>query len=349
LASRYNCPILSKDVLENKDPNSVWVGTGPFQVVEYKPNNVMFFKRFPQYWMKGLPYLDEIEVRLIKDSSSRVAALRSGSVDYTWFEEVQPAMGFMNKKGYKTATAPSINRVELYINTTLSTPPLNNVKVRQALSSATDRKEHIRVVLMGMGALTTDIPPGAGDFAADYEKLPFYDYNPERAKKLLAEAGYPNGFKLKCKVSEKHVIHQMSAQILQRQWKKIGVDLEIIRLDWANYSPTANKRHFEVIYHPGSWRPDPDGYVYWGRDKDTRCGLVDPKYKKLVEDSITTVDHAKRVAIYHEMQRYGAETVPMIYLFAKPGRFEFWKDYVKGYVPQASAGRTYFRQTWLDK
>jgi ABC-type transport system substrate-binding protein len=69
----------------------------------------------------------------------------------------------------------------------------------------------------------------------------------------------------------------------------------------------------------------------------------------MVEDGIRTVDHAKRVKIYHEMQKYGAELAPMIYIFAKPARFEFWKDYVKGYVPQASASRTYFRETWIDK
>ncbi|MGE5253467.1 MAG: ABC transporter substrate-binding protein, partial [Planctomycetaceae bacterium] len=184
MGSPAHSAILSKKVIAESDPNKVVVGTGPFQMVEFRPNDTMLLKKNPHYWEKGIPYLDELEIRLIKDASSRVAALRAKSVDYTWLIEPQLVQILMKEKGIQSAIAASTGRKRIFLNCTK--PPFNNLKVRQALSLATDRKELLRVTVMGKGDLSGPIPPAAGDYAYPAEKLPFYDYNPERAKKLLA-------------------------------------------------------------------------------------------------------------------------------------------------------------------
>ncbi|MBW2305408.1 MAG: hypothetical protein JRG73_00625 [Deltaproteobacteria bacterium] len=347
LGSKAHSAILSKDVIEKSDPNKVVIGTGAFQMVEFRPNDRMLLKKNPYYWEKGLPYLDELEIRLIKDASSRVAALRAKSVDYTWIIEPQLVKILMKEKGIKSGTAPATGRLRVFFNTTK--PPFDNVKVRQALSSATDRKEIIRVTVMGKAELSGAIPPAAGDFASPPEKLPFYDYNPERAKKLLAEAGYPNGFKATAKVSAIHVIDQYAVQMLQRQWKKIGVDIEIIQVEWGQIIRDANSRNHQIILLTDIWRPDPDEYVVYDRDVKRRAGFSSPDLDKLVAEGLTTLDRSKRVTIYHEIERKMAEYSPILYVFARPQRFEFWQDYVKGYIPTPLASRIYFKKVWLDK
>ena len=347
LASPAHSSILSKSVIEKSDPNQVVIGTGPFQMVEFRPNDTMLLKKNPQYWEKGLPYLDELEIRLIKDPSSRVAALRAKSVDHIWIMEPQLVQILMKEKGINSAMAASTARKRVFINCTK--PPFNNVKVRQALSSATDRKELIRVTVMGKGELCGALPAAVGDYAFPAEKLPFYDYNPERAKKLLAEAGYPNGFKAQFKVSAAHITDQYAAQMLQRQWKKIGVEIDIVQVEWGTIIRNINEKNYEIGSMTDFWRPDPNEYIVYDWDIQARTGFKSPDLDKMTAEGLTTVDHKKRVALYHEIEKKIAEYSPILYIYAHPQRFEFWSDYVKGYVPLPQCSRVNLKKAWLDK
>ncbi len=347
MGSPAHSAILSKKVIADSDPNKIIVGTGPFQMVEFRPNDTMLLKKNPQYWEKGLPYLGELEIRLIKDASSRVAALRAKSVDYTWLIEPQLVQILMKEKGIQSAIAASTGRKRIFFNCTKA--PFNNVKVRQALSSATDRKELLRVTVLGKGDLSGPIPPAAGDYAYSPEKLPFYDYNPERAKKLLAEAGFPNGFKAQFKVSAAHVIDQYIAQMLQRQWKKIGVEIEIVQVEWGTIIRDTDERNYEISHMTDIWRPDPDEYIAYDQDIKRRAGFSSPDLEKMLLEGLTTLDHPKRVAIYHEIEKKIAEYAPVLYQYARPQRFEFWRDYVKGYVPTPQCSRVNLKKAWLEK
>jgi peptide/nickel transport system substrate-binding protein len=347
LASPAHSAILSKDVIEKSDPGKVVVGTGPFQMVEYRPNDTMILKKNPLYWEKGLPYLDELEIRLIKDASSRVAALRSKSVDHIWIMEPQLVQILMKEKGVHSAMAASTARKRVFINSTK--PPLDNVKVRQALSSATDRKELIRVTVMGKGELCGALPAAVGEYAFPAEKLPFYDYNPDRAKKLLAEAGFPNGFKAQFKVSAAHITDQYAAQMLQRQWKKIGVEIDLVQVEWGTLIRSINEKNYEIGCMTDFWRPDPDEYIVYRWDIQTRAGFSSPDLDKLTAEGLTTVDHKKRVAVYHEIEKKIAEYAPILYIYAHPQRFEFWNDALKGYVPLPQCSRENLKKAWLEK
>jgi peptide/nickel transport system substrate-binding protein len=347
LASPAHASILSKGVIENSDPNKVVIGTGAFQMAEFRPNDTMVLKKNPQYWEKGLPYLDELEIRLIKDASSRVAALRAKSVDHIWIMEPQLVQVLMKEKGIQSAMAASTARKRVFLNCTK--PPLNNVKVRQALSSATDRKELIRVTVMGKGELCGSLPAAAGDYAFPADKLPMYDYNPDRAKKLLAEAGLPNGFKVQFKVSAAHITDQYAAQMLQSQWKKIGVEVDIVQVEWGTIIKDINERNYQIGQMTDFWRPDPDEYIAYRWDIGTRTGFTSPDLDKMIAEGLTTVDHKKRVAVYHEVEKKIAEYAPILYIYAHPQRFEFWRDSMKGYVPLPQCSRVNLKKAWLDK
>jgi len=347
LASPAHASILSKGVIESSDPGKAVIGTGAFQMVEFRPNDTMRLKKNPHYWEKGLPYLDELEIRLIKDASSRVAALRAKSVDHVWIMEPQLVQILMKEKGIQSAMAASTARKRIFLNCTK--PPLNNVKVRQALASATDRNDLIRVVVMGKGELCGALPAAVGDYAFPAAKLPFYDYNPERAKKLLAEAGFPNGFKAQFKVSAAHITDQYAAQMLQSQWKKIGVEIDIVQVEWATIIKDINEKNYQIGQMTDFWRPDPDEYIAYRWDIGTRAGFSSPDLDKLIAEGLTTVDHKKRVAVYHEIEKKIAEYAPILYIFAHPQRFEFWRDTVKGYVPMPQCSRVNMKRAWLDR
>ncbi len=347
MASPAHASILSRGVIQSSDPGKTVIGTGAFQMVEFRPNDTMLLKKNPHYWEKGLPYLDELEIRLIKDASSRVAALRAKSVDHVWIMEPQLVQVLMKEKGVQSATAASTARKRVFLNCTK--PPLNNVKVRQALSSATDRKELIRVTVMGKGELCGALPAAVGDYAFPADKLPFYDYNPERAKKLLAEAGYPKGFKAQFKVSAAHITDQYAAQMLQSQWKKVGVEIEIVQVEWATLIKNINEKNYEIISGTDFWRPDPDEYIAYRWDIQTRTGFTSPDLDKMIAEGLTTVEHAKRVALYHEVEKKIAEYAPILYIYAHPQRFEFWLDSVKGYVPLPQCSRVNMKKAWLDR
>jgi peptide/nickel transport system substrate-binding protein len=347
LASPAHSAILSKGVIETSDPGKVVIGTGAFQMAEFRPNDTMLLKKNPHYWEKGLPYLDELEIRLIKDASSRVAALRAKSVDYVWIMEPQLVQILMKEKGIHSAMAASTARKRVFLNCTK--PPLNNVKVRQALSSATDRKELIRVTVMGKGEQSGVLPAAVGDYAFPADKLPFCDYNPERAKKLLAEAGYPKGFKAQFKVSAAHISDQYAAQMLQSQWKKVGVEVEIVQVEWATVIKNTNERNYEIIINTAIWEPDPDGYLAYAWDIKARTGFSSPDLDRMTAEGLTTVDLPKRVALYQEIGKKVAEYAPILFIYAHPQRFEFWQDSLKGYVPLPQCSRVNLKQAWLDK
>jgi peptide/nickel transport system substrate-binding protein len=347
LGSKAHSAILSKKIIDTADPNQVVVGTGPFQMVAYTPNDKMLLKRNPDFWEKGLPYLDEIEIRLVKDASSRVAGLRSQSLDYTWLIEPQMSKILLKDPKINSGKAPPTGRLRLYFNCTK--PPFDNQKVRQALSLATDRNEVIKISVMGNASLSGPIPPSAGDFAYPPEKLSFYGYNPDQAKKLLSEAGYPNGLKATAKVSAAHIIDQYAVQIIQRQWKKVGVDIEIVQEEWGSILRSANSRNYQIILITDIWRPDPDEYIVYGRDVVKRAGFSTPVLDALIEKGVTTTDRNQRIAIYHEIEQKLAEYSPILYIFARPQRFEFWQNYVKGYIPSPLCSRIGFKETWLDK
>ena len=90
-------------------------------------------------------------------------------------------------------------------------------------------------------------------------------------------------------------------------------------------------------------------FLYYEVDFKKRAGFSNPEIEALVLEGLKTLDHKKRVAIYHEIEQKLAEASPILFLFVRPQRFEFWRDYVKGYIPTPQTSRIHFKQTWIDK
>ena len=190
LADRRPCAIVDREVVEKHGSLANWDGgSGPFKLVEYTPDVRVVLERHADYWEKDKPYLDQVEFRIIPDESSRLAAIRAGDVDMTVLKDPKNARLLRNDKGIVLNDVPSFWRSASPFN--LARPPLNDVRVRQAISYAIDRQEIINTVLFGEGVVTGPLPPGEAEWAIPVNRENFPTYYPDLAKSraLLKEAG----------------------------------------------------------------------------------------------------------------------------------------------------------------
>ena len=223
------------------------VGTGPFMLVDYVPGSIATLNKNPNYWDvdpigpgKGnkLPYLDEIRMVIIPDSSTRDAGLRTGKLEWLSFtgdqwEEAATITNVNHDILTKDATIPHGGEIQLRTDR----PPLNDVKVRQALMMATDFEAIHNAMNNGVGLIETwpfpkvkgyeDLYVNNSDPDVPQIVRDLYTYNPDKAKQFLTDAGYPDGFKMTALVSSAFPTDIELYEILADQWSKINVNLVI--------------------------------------------------------------------------------------------------------------------------
>ena len=346
--------IVSREVVEkNGDLKSVTCGTGPFTVKEYLPGDYTVYERNRDYWDKGHPIVDKLIFKVIKDETSRLAALRRGALDVGWLKEAQDADMARQSKGLLVITPPPARQMEIYLN--CENPPFNNKKLRQAFSAAIDREAMIKTVLMGFGEISAALPPATVPFALSSEqvtKLPFQKRDLKLAKQLLVEAGYPSGFEF-THISSDHSPDYMSgSQMMQSNLKDVGIKMNIQQVEWGIHLNRWRSSNFQSLQMGGGFYPGPDAYIrpyFYSKAISNYSRYSNPEVDKLLDESRVTVDVKKRVEIWKRLQYIIAEDAPILYPQAGPARFEVIRDYVKDYYFRSDASRTYLRQAWIDK
>jgi peptide/nickel transport system substrate-binding protein len=350
VADRRPTAIVDRDVVEkNGDLQNADGGSGPFKLVEYTPDVRVVVERNGAYYEPGLPVLDRIEFRIIPDEQARIAAIRAGEVDLTVLKDPKTARLLRDEQSIVLNDVPSFWRSTPVINT--QHKPLDDVRVRQALSYATDRQEIINTVLLGDGVPTGPIPPGETTWAlpVNAENFPTYQYDPDKARQLLMEAG-ASGLKLGIQAAPAYAPDIPTAQVLQSQWKKVGIDLQVEQMEWAAVLKAQQDGTFDLNLTFNTNRPDPDTYVSVAHSKFAQNygKYTNPKMDELIEKGRATTDLATRKQIYDEIQRLFATEVPNLYLYVIKN-YEPARAYVRGYVPMASGYRLALKETWLEK
>ena len=236
LASSSCNPISPTAYKKNGEEWAKWhpVGTGPFKFVSFKRGDKLVFEKFDDYWQKGKPYLDGIEYLFIRDPMTQQAAMRARGAEKVHVLSVtsgeQAAM--MKAQGFNAIAMP-VGPVSFIPDTKNPGSPFSKRNVRQAVSYAIDREAIVKARGFGFWSPANQIPsPGNLGYVKD---LDFGQYDPEKAKKLLAEAGYPNGFKMQ--------IHVMPAMVdrdamvaVQRFLGKVGIQAELTFPDGGAYT-----------------------------------------------------------------------------------------------------------------
>lgn len=304
------------------------VGTGPYKFVEWMPNDHITLVKNPDYWDKANgPKVDKIIVKPVPEAGTRIAMLQKGDAQFVNTVPYAQAEIVKGDKNLNLVANEAIYTFWVAMN--VQKKPFDNVKVRQALNYAVDKEAIIKAVLRGYGK-PADSPLAPQVWG--YSQVKAYPYDVAKAKALLAEAGYANGFKATLRCAETTEAKEV-AVALQGQLKQVGVDVQVVSLDAATLSaerfkPLAENK-CEMEY--GGWSPstgDADWGIRplltkenWPPTNFTISFYTNPKVEELVKAALQTSDPAKRKAAYAEVQQIVIEDAPWIFL---------WVNYVLG-------------------
>ncbi|WP_369770227.1 ABC transporter substrate-binding protein, partial [Geobacillus sp. WSUCF1] len=312
-----------------KDSNKTPIGTGPFKFVEYLPGQRLVLEKNPDYYVKGVPYLDKVEFRIIKDAEAAFLAFQSGEID------IYPRIGSEKLeelgKGYKYVSAPQ-NLVQL-LAFNHKRKPFNNKFVRQAINYAIDKDEIIKGVALGKGTkIGSNMSPIMGKYYQEGLEDK-YAINIEKAKQLLSEAGYPNGFTTTITVPSNYQFHVDTAQVIAQQLKKIGVKANIETVEWGVWLERVYQgRDYDTTIIGLDGKLDPYEILnkYLSTAKNNFFNFSNHQFDQVLEQARTEVDENKRVELIKKAQTILAEEAAAVYIM-DPNTNAAFKDNLEGY------------------
>lgn len=350
LADRRPAAIVDREVIEQNGDLANWDGgSGPFKLVDYTPDVQVILERHEGYFEDGLPLLDRIEFRVIPDENARIAAIRSGEVDLTVIKDPRLVTTLRGDQNVVINEVPSFWRSGTVLNTLH--PPLDDVRVRQAISYGINRQQVIDTVLLGDGLITGPIPPGETVWAipATPDNYPTYAYDPDQARQLLQEAGVSD-LELNIDASPAYAPDVPSAQTMQAQLSEIGINLNIRQLEFAALLDNQRSGDYDLNLSFNTNRPDPDIYLSPAHSESSAnvSGYSNPAMDDLLDRGRATFAIEERKSIYAEAQKLFSLEVPILFTYVIKNYEPAHPD-VRGYVPMASGYRLSLKETWLDR
>jgi len=339
------------------------IGTGPFKFVEFKQNESIKLARNPDYWKKGLPYLDGIEYTIITNRATAVLAFVAGKVDMTFPTEMTAALIKDVKKQDPTAIC-EIKPINVSTNLIVNreSPPFNNLELRKAMALALDRKAFIDIIFQGQAdAGGTLLPPPEGFWGMPPDMLktiPGYgDVEKDRAqaREIMKTLGYGPDKPLKIKVSTRNLAtYRDPAVVLIDQLKAIWIDAELDPVESSQWFAKVARNDYSVgLNLTGNGIDDPDQAFY----ENYACGsernythYCNKELEALFDKQSVETDVEKRKKMVWEIDKKLQEDVARpILMHARSGTC--WKPYVKNMtIMNNSAYNGYrYEDIWLDK
>jgi len=293
------------------------IGTGPFQLKNWQKDQQVELTRFDKYWGEK-PHLDGVTFKIIADPNMMTNALRSGDIDVATDIKGQNRELIKGDSNLELLSEPALSLTYLDLNNKKG--PTADSKVREAIYKATNVEEIVKGVNQWGGAEVSymPLPKKSWGYSKELEKLtPTYD--PEAAKKLLAEAGYPDGFKTELYLAESRVPY---GTIFQNQMKEnLNIDVELKVVEWGTYSDTVSKGNAPMSIGGWTWYPDPYFFLYQLFHTDqlgalgNGKGYENPEVDALLNKAVSeTVDQNERAAIYQQALEIILKDVPRIEL-----------------------------------
>ena len=347
--------MVPKHVVEEKgDLQTVMVGTGPFKFVSYEPAKSVKLAKNPDYYVPGQPLVDELEIVFISDNTSRLNAVLTKQVDLA--QELA-------KKDYRQLSGmPGVKAIALetgscnwaYIGMNCTRPPFDNPKVRQAVAYAKNRQAIADNVMFGLAIPLTGgiVPQWSWAYAQD---LQLYSPTPEvdKAKALLAEAGFADGFDTTIKVSPAYSDLAGEAAIDQEALKAIGINAQIVNLEWGTFiNDVFGNNDFDMqVCGWGGPFIDPDEFLYPEFHSDQGFNphlFADPEVDKLLEEGRTTFEREGRKAVYDKVQEK-IFTLSPVAAGTNNRLVQAQQDYVMDFTPLPTGMMRWAREVWLNK
>ncbi|MDI6824333.1 MAG: glutathione ABC transporter substrate-binding protein [Bacillota bacterium] len=299
-----------KDIARNP------VGTGPFKFKEWAPGDHITLVRNEEYWGTK-PKLDELVFRPIPEGASRVMALETGEVDVAYPVPATEVERLKGNPGLKVVVTPTLRVI--YVGIKVTQKPFDNVKVRQALNYAVDKKAIVDTVLRGLAQVAdSPLSPLTWGYSPTYT----YAYDPEKAKQLLQEAGVKPGTRVKLWTPEgRYLMDRQTAEVVQNNLQAVGLEVDFQKWEWAAYLDELDKKQespYELFLL--GWAPS-TGDADWGLRPllgtdmaDNNALYSNPGLDKMLADAAAESDRAKRKALYADIQKLIMDEAPWIFL-----------------------------------
>ncbi|CAM2781128.1 glutathione ABC transporter substrate-binding protein GsiB [Escherichia coli] len=199
---------------------------GPYELDTWNQTDFVKVKKFAGYWQPGLPKLDSITWRPVADNNTRAAMLQTGEAQFAFPIPYEQAALLEKNKNIELMASPSI--MQRYISMNVTQKPFDNPKVREALNYAINRPALVKVAFAGYATPATGVVPPSIAYAQSYKPWP---YDPVKARELLKEAGYPNGFSTTLWSSHNHSTAQKVLQFTQQQLAQVGIKAQVTAMD----------------------------------------------------------------------------------------------------------------------
>jgi peptide/nickel transport system permease protein/peptide/nickel transport system substrate-binding protein len=324
------------------------VGTGPFKFVKWNDNDLVVVERNEAYWKPGLPYLDGITFRVITDLNTGLRSVISGENNFAYRLNPQQQLVAERMKGKViVSTKPTIADYHLVFN--YGRPPLNDVRIRQAINYAIDREGFNRAALLGLGVpAQTMLPPGY--WAHDPSVDRFYKHDPEKARSLLAEAGHPNGIEIQF-YGYSDQASQQRHEIIIEQLRQSGITAKLTTASSADmYQRFMVRGEGDMMLTLWTGRPDPSQpfLLIYGENGFNNAGKVPPPPEMVAaqNESQSAVDQDARKKAFAKLERLALEHALSCELAFVPG-IEAFTPNVKGYVANL-LGKPKFNEIYLE-
>ncbi|MGV3488472.1 MAG: glutathione ABC transporter substrate-binding protein [Tuberibacillus sp.] len=307
------------------------VGTGPFKFVKWDKDSRIVLEKYKEYF-EGAPKLDKVTFRIIPESATSVAELRTGGVNMVLSLPAQYISQLQSNKNVTISKVPSF--AVKYIGMNENVKPFNDPRVRQAINYAIDKKAVIKAAYKNTAVPQKGpLAPGINGYN---DKLKGYEYNPEKAKQLLKEAGYAKGFKTTLYLSDKDEDGKI-ATVVQSELEKVGIQVDQQVLEWGAYLDKTAQGVPMFILSWSTVTGDADNGLYANfHSKNVgapgnRAFYKNPEVDQLLDQAQAESDPAKRQAEYEKAQEIIEKDAPWAFLAVSQGIVGLNKN-VKGFV-----------------
>ncbi|HPE69969.1 MAG TPA: glutathione ABC transporter substrate-binding protein [Thermotogota bacterium] len=316
--------IVSPAVLKTtpkEDVSLTPAGTGPYSFVEWVKNDHIKLTAYANYW-RGTPKMDSINFKIVPEAQTRVLMIESGDAQVSDMIQPLDVLALQANPKVNVVVTPSLT--VRYVGINMTKKPFDDKRVRQALNYAVNKVAIAKALFRGFAnpAMSVIAPNVNG-----YYETAGYPYDPDKARSLLASAGYPNGFETTLYAAPHY---QEIAVIVQAQLQEVGVKANIVTLEWASYmdllygnSPDQSEHTMYVI----GWSPstgDADWVVRplfdsknWPPAGDNHVGMNNPEVDRLLKLEMETFDPAARAEVLKELQELLVEEAPWIFLYVQ--------------------------------
>jgi peptide/nickel transport system substrate-binding protein len=298
------------------------VGTGPYMVKEFARGSHLTLVRNPNYWEDGKPYLDEVRFNFTTDSNTRMLNVKNGDAqiaDGVPFSQINALNGDTKLK-LQTVKVPLF--VGMWLNH--QRKPLADKNVRQAMQHALNREEINKGIFRSVGTIPNSVLP-ALKYDASLEDLPAYKYDVAKAKELMAQSKYPDGFSVSLQYPGGYDYYKQLGLLIQQQYGAIGIKVKLVEQESAEVTDRFNKSDYDLTFPYAQFTSDvvvPDEYAtFVGNSPDIQNFFThweNPAISKQIKEFTTTPDEDKRAQMWPEIQKALLDDTPVINVMNVP-------------------------------